>query len=173
MYAVSHFNKQWKSYLCRSWWPCGLRRLSGATCCWDRGSNPASGSPDSDSAGMIRLKRHYRTLCFCWTTFPPTNDSLGYVHPRLLLGSGSKAACLLGSWVRIPPRAWMSICCECLLSGRGLCVEPISRREMSYRVWCVWVWSWSLDNEEALAHWGMLFHGKQILKFCCLWQCYY
>jgi predicted Zn-ribbon and HTH transcriptional regulator len=25
----------------------------------------------------------------------------------------------------------------CVLSGRGLCVEPIPRPEMSYRVWCV------------------------------------
>jgi len=23
----------------------------------------------------------------------------------------------------------------------------------SYRVWCVWVWSWSHDNKDALAHW--------------------
>ena len=36
-----------------------------------------------------------------------------------------------------------------------LCVVydgPIIRPEKSYRVWCVWVWSWGLDNEEALAH---------------------
>jgi len=33
-----------------------------------------------------------------------------------------------------------------------LCVGPITRLEESYRLWCVWVWSWSLDNEEALAH---------------------
>jgi hypothetical protein len=39
-----------------------------------------------------------------------------------------------------------------LLSGRGLCVGPITRAEESYRVWCVSVWSWSLDIEEALAH---------------------
>jgi hypothetical protein len=25
----------------------------------------------------------------------------------------STAARLLGLWVRIPPRAWMSVCCEC------------------------------------------------------------
>ena len=34
----------------------------------------------------------------------------------------STAARLLGLWVRIPPGAWMSVCCECfVLSGRGLC----------------------------------------------------
>jgi len=66
---------------------------------------------------------------------------------------GSAAACLLGLWVRIPPGAWIFISCECcMLSGRGLCVGLITRPEESYWVWCVWVWSWILDNEEALAH---------------------
>ena len=51
------------------------------------------------------------------------------------------AACLLRSWVRIPPGG-MVVCCECcVLSGRGLCDELITRPEESYRVWCVWVWS--------------------------------
>jgi hypothetical protein len=48
------------------------------------------------------------------------------------------AACLLGLWVRIPPRACMSVSCECcVLSGRGLCDELVPRPEESYRVWCV------------------------------------
>jgi len=34
--------------------------------------------------------------------------------------------------------AWMSVCCECcVLSGRGLCDELITRPEESYRLWCV------------------------------------
>jgi hypothetical protein len=50
----------------------------------------------------------------------------------------SAAARLLSLWVRIPPRAWNSVCCECcLLSGRGLCDELITRPEESYRLWCV------------------------------------
>ena len=50
----------------------------------------------------------------------------------------SAAACLLRSWVRIPPGAWMFVCCECcVLSGRGLCHELITRPEESYRLWCV------------------------------------
>jgi hypothetical protein len=41
----------------------------------------------------------------------------------------------------------MSVCCECcVLSGRGLCVGLITRPEEYYRVWCVSVWSWSLDR---------------------------
>ena len=47
------------------------------------------------------------------------------------------AARLLRSWVRIPPGAWMFVCCECcVLSGRGLCDELITRSEESYRLWC-------------------------------------
>ena len=48
----------------------------------------------------------------------------------------SRAARLLRSWVRIPPGAWMSVCCECcVLSGRGPCDELITRPEESYRLW--------------------------------------
>ena len=48
------------------------------------------------------------------------------------------AACLLRLWVRIQPWAWMSVRCECcVLSGRGLCGELITRPEDSYRLWCV------------------------------------
>ena len=50
----------------------------------------------------------------------------------------SAAARLLRSWVRIPPGAWIFVCCECrVLSGRGLCDELITRPEESYRQWCV------------------------------------
>jgi len=39
---------------------------------------------------------------------------------------------------------WMFVCCECcVLLGRGHCVSLITRPEESYRVCCVWVWSWS------------------------------
>jgi len=48
------------------------------------------------------------------------------------------AAHLLKSWVRIPPGAWIFVCCKCrVLSGRGLCDELITRPEESYRLWCV------------------------------------
>ena len=52
----------------------------------------------------------------------------------------SAAACLQRSWVRIPPGAWMFVCCECcVLSGRGFCDELITRPKKSYRMWCVFV----------------------------------
>ena len=41
-------------------------------------------------------------------------------------------------WVRIPPGAWVFVCCECcVLSGRGLCDELIAHPEESYQLWCV------------------------------------
>ena len=50
---------------------------------------------------------------------------------------GSVTARLLRLWVRIPPETWTFVCYEfCVLSGRGLCDELITRPE-SHRVWCV------------------------------------
>ena len=50
----------------------------------------------------------------------------------------SAAARLVRSWVRIPSGAWMFVLCECcVLSGRGLCDELITRPDESYRLWCV------------------------------------
>jgi hypothetical protein len=55
-------------------------------------------------------------------------------HPR----RSSAAARLLRLWIRIPPGAWMFVCCECCLwSSRVLCDKPITRPEESYRLWCV------------------------------------
>jgi hypothetical protein len=50
----------------------------------------------------------------------------------------------------------MSVCCECcVLSGRSLCDELITRPEESYRLWCVVVCGLektNLVNEEAKTH---------------------
>ena len=68
----------------------------------------------------------------------------------------SAAARLLRSWVRIPPGAWMFVCCECcVLSGRGLCDELITRPEEFYRLWCVVVCDLeNLKTEEAMTRVG-------------------
>ena len=56
----------------------------------------------------------------------------------------SAAVRLLRLWVRIPPGAWMFLCCECcVLSGRGLCDGD------SYQVRCVVVCALNLVNVEA------------------------
>jgi len=62
----------------------------------------------------------------------------------------STAARLLRLWVRIPPGAWTSVCCECcVLSGRGLCNELITSPEESYRLWRVVVCDLETSQEEA------------------------
>ena len=73
-----------------------------------------------------------------------TNNYSSKIHFNILLppvtvAARSKAtARLLRSWVRIPPGAWMSVCCECcVLLGRGLCDKLTTRPEESYRLWCV------------------------------------
>ena len=72
-------------------------------------------------------------LIYAWLTPPPRRSQ----WPRGLRRR-SAAARSLRLWVRIPPGAWMFVCCECyVLSGRGLCEGPITRQEKSYRLWCV------------------------------------
>jgi hypothetical protein len=71
--------------------------------------------------------------------------------------------------------AWMSVSCECcVLSGRGLCDGPIPRAREFYRVWCVWVLSWSFDKEVALVQYGLLRYKKKIKflhwQFVCAWM---
>ena len=57
---------------------------------------------------------------------------------KISAGERPQAARLLRSWVRIPPGAWIFVCCECrVLSGRGLCDELITRPEESNRLYCV------------------------------------
>src|SRR5215475_10416288 len=59
-------------------------------------------------------------------------------EPTISAGERPVAARLLRSWVRIPPGAWIFVCCECrVLLGRGLCDELITRPEVSYRLCCV------------------------------------
>ena len=75
---------------------------------------------------------------------------------------------LLGSWVRIPPGAWMFVCCECcVLSGRGLCDELITRPEESYRLWGVVVCDpENLKHEEAMTLVGLQRHRKKKRLLC-------
>jgi hypothetical protein len=80
----------------------------------------------------------------------------------------------------------MFVCCEwCVLSGRGLFDELITRPEESYRLWCVVVRDLdNLKNEDAMTRVGSQRHSKQtksviwwkkILKcvknFCYFWSC--
>jgi hypothetical protein len=57
----------------------------------------------------------------------------------------------------------MIVCCECcVLSGRGLCDELITRPEESYRLCCVVVCGLeNLVNEEAMTRVGSQRHKKK------------
>ena len=90
----------------------------------------------------------YFTICKFW------NSRQAVCRPQWPRGlrRGSAAASLLGLWVRIRRGAWMSVCCECcVLSGRGLCDEPITRPEESYRMW--WVVVCDLGTSWMMSPW--------------------
>jgi len=63
----------------------------------------------------------------------------------------SAVARLLKLWVRIPPEAWMSVCCECCLLRRADCS---SRGVLPTLVRCC-VQFRNFVSEEDLAHWGL------------------
>ena len=60
----------------------------------------------------------------------------------------------------------MFVCCECcVLSGRCLCDEMITRPEESYRLWCVAVCDLrNLKNEEAMTRVGSQRHRKKKIR---------
>jgi hypothetical protein len=89
------------------------------------------------------------------TLYRRSNEELCRTQPPRDLRRGIAAARLQGLWVRIQKTAQKFVSCECcVLSGRGLWVGLFTRLEESYWVWRVWVWPWSLDNEEALARYN-------------------
>jgi len=70
----------------------------------------------------------------------------------------------LGLRVRILPRVMMSLSCDCcVLSGRGLRRTSLVERIL-IECGCAWVWSWSLDNEEAITA-TVSFKVYVLLKF--------
>ena len=73
-------------------------------------------------------------LCKLFIYASPVCDLWWSQWPRGLK-RGPAASRLLELRIRIPPGAWMSVCCECfVLSGRGLCDELITRAGESYRL---------------------------------------
>jgi hypothetical protein len=85
--------------------------------------------------GYTKLPRYEKLVIQkCLWKLQVLNIMLDYDYPVLV----PVATRLLRLWVRIPPGAWMFVCCECcVLLGRGLCDELITRPEESYRIWCV------------------------------------
>jgi len=90
----------------------------------------------------------FRCVSYTPYNFACYNFGFRSQWPRVLR-RGTAAIRLLGLRVRIRSGAWESA--SCVLSCRGICVGLITGPEEPYRVLCVWVRSWSLDNE-APAH---------------------
>jgi hypothetical protein len=67
----------------------------------------------------------------------------------------STAARLLRSWVLIPPRAWMFVCCVCCQVERSLRRADHSYRGILPTVARRCVWSRNLVDEEAIARTGL------------------
>ena len=85
----------------------------------------------------------------------------------------------------------LPVCCECcVLSGRGLCVELITRPEEPYRLWCVvvcdlessWMrtpWPWGLlrqikKKKTRLGKYMKKIKSSMLLQFICKaqdWKC--
>jgi len=85
----------------------------------------------------------------CISHYPDLSAKLSNRRPPRGLRRGSAAAHLMGLRFRILPGACMPLTCECcFLLSRGLCDGPITRPEKSCRMWCVWVGSMNLNNEE-------------------------
>jgi hypothetical protein len=92
---------------------------------WERGC----------SKHVENWNKHIENNCASIWSFTKNNSRSQW--PRGL-SRRSPAASLLRLWVRIPPEAWMFVCCECcVLSSRGLCDELITRPKESYRQWRV------------------------------------
>jgi len=88
--------------------------------------------------------------------------------PRVLRGVFA-AGRLLDCNFRIPPVKWVSVFWRdvCRQVEVSASTWTITRPEESYRVCCVRVWSWSLDNEKALVNQGLLRYGGWIF---CFWR---
>ena len=126
----SHFSKRIAKR--RSWFSSALACLSSST---------MNCSTTSTCLSWAYMYVHYlqshgnRTICFL---FSLTNTQFGRSQWPRGLRRRSTAARLLRLWVRIPPEAWMFVCCECCVSsGKGLCDALITRPEESYQLWCI------------------------------------
>ena len=95
----------------------------------------------------------------------PRNLSLtAKINPRRSqwprgLRRGSGTARLFRLWVRFPPGAWISVYWACcVLSGRGRAHH--ASRGVLPNVVRRCVWPRNLMNEDALAHWGLLYKNN-------------
>jgi hypothetical protein len=89
---------------------------------------------------MLRRSRNKPSALSC--SYKSRHQRFNYPRIRFQWAPGLwrrfVTARLLRPWVRMPPGAWIFVCCECcMLSGRALCDELITRPEESHWLWCV------------------------------------
>jgi hypothetical protein len=147
---------------CRSQWPRGLRRVSAASRFLGLMVQIPLGACMSLSCECCKFSS--RCLCHSSRGVPLSVVCLSVImNPRQwgslgLLGAG-------GPWFK----THLGHECLSLVSVVRFRVDvSATRTEESHWVWCVWVWSWILDNEEALAYWGLVGHGKE--KYYALYR---
>jgi len=79
----------------------------------------------------------------------------------------SAVALPLRLWIRIPPGAWTSVCCEhCVLLGRSMRRDDHLSRGVLPSAIRRWVWSRNLVNEEVMAQEKLLRQKTKKKKFC-------
>jgi hypothetical protein len=118
---------------------------------------------------VVSPSRHVSDFYQIWKAFTDFHKS-----PNIKFhgnpSSGSSADPFVGLRVRIPPDTWMSVSCKCcVFSGTGFGDGPIPRPEESYRLWCHYVCSRSLENEAAMDRVGLLHQRRMTFKnytFC-------
>ena len=87
---------------------------------------------------LVYVKKHIKLEVIYFTNFNQIMTTIFRSQWPRGRRRRSVATRLLRVWVRLLPGPWMSDCCECcVLSDGGLCDEPITRSEESYRMWCV------------------------------------
>ena len=116
--------------------------------------------------GLVNI----RTFCCAATSFVELKAALCRSQWPRGLRRSSAAARQLRVWVRIPPGAWMSVCCKLrAFSARGLFDELLTRPEESYRLWCVVMcdieMSW-MRRPWPTGGWGLLHQRQNKTKPC-------
>jgi hypothetical protein len=97
------------------------------------------------------------------------NDNVNWGTSQWLRGQrrGSAAAGFSGLLVRIPPGGMdfvvlrMMACRQVVVPASGWSVVQRSPTERGVCECGVWVWTWSLDNGEALANWRLSCHNEK------------
>jgi len=86
-----------------------------------------------------------------------TARSMARVCGRSLFKDCEFESLRVGWW-----HGYLSLVEWCVLLCRGLCDGRITRLEEPYGVWCAWVWYRNFNNEDALAHLGLLNYAQNI-----------